>query len=119
MWPDLGLNVVGIALDDAHIVDRMARLAEAGGGGFFDASNADELVSAMDSAITGRVTVGTRVRITSEDGDVIERGAVGGEAIEIPPGAYEVTVMSVPPIVFGEVLVGEGERIELAIPEAA
>jgi Mg-chelatase subunit ChlD len=119
MWPDLSLNVVGIALDDAHIVDRMARLAEAGGGGFFDASNADELVSAMDSAITGRVTVGTRVRITSEDGDVIERGAVGGKAIEIAPGTYEVTVMSVPPIVFGEVLVGEGERIELAIPEAA
>ena len=114
--PDLNLHIVGVALDD-ELGDRMASWAEAGGGRYFEASSTDELVAAIETAITGRAVVGTRVRVTDPKGAVVGRGTVGGGPIDLRRGTYEIRVQTEPPVVFRDVLVGGGANVELELTE--
>ena len=96
-WPELTLSIVGFAVGDDELRDRMAGWAEAGGGGYFDASSAIELVSAVESAITGKVAIGTPFRVFGTDGELAEHGTVGRRAVEVEPGTYRVEIMRIRP----------------------
>ncbi|MFV2062479.1 MAG: VWA domain-containing protein [Chloroflexota bacterium] len=107
---DINLNIVGFALDDEELKLRMAAWAEAGDGTYFDAAGADELATAMATALSAPF------RVYGPDGEIFEGGTVGGDPILIDPGTYRVEVLADPPFEFDEVVVGAGESIELVLP---
>ena len=118
-WPDLTLSIVGFAVDDDGLRDRMGGWAKAGGGRYFDASSVEELTSAIGSAITGKVAIGTGFRVIASTGALTEDGRVGGAPVEVEPGTYRVEVMVDPPIVFDAVVVGAGKTAKLDLPDPA
>ena len=97
----------------------MGGWAKAGGGRYFDASNEEELTSAIGSAITGRVAIGTGFRVIASTGALTEDGTVGGAPVEVEPGTYRVEVMVDPPIVFDGVVVDAGRAAKLDLPDPA
>ena len=97
----------------------MAGWAEAGGGAYFDASSADELVSAISSAISGSVAIGTPFRVVGSDGELSGHGTVGRRRVKVEPGTYRVEILGDPLLVVGDVAVGAGKDVMLTPPEPA
>ena len=106
---DVTLNVVGLTLDRASRKS-IAHLADLGGGSYFDASDAETLGAAL------RAAVSAPVHILDASGGLVASGTVGGEAIDVPPGSYEVTVLSDPVITFSGVYVQPEADIVLTLP---
>jgi Mg-chelatase subunit ChlD len=106
---DLRVNVVGFELDRR---DRgtSARLAEVGGGAYFDARNGDELGAALKAAVSAPF------RVVDAAGAVVAEGTVGGEPVSLPTGTYVVDVAVEPVVRFDEVFVAPGGRVELSLP---
>jgi hypothetical protein len=86
-------------------------VARIGGGRFFDAAGADELGDAIAAALQPPF----EVRDTA--GAVIGSGVVDGDAVRVPPGTYAVEVRSDPPQEFPDVVVGNGEELELSLAD--
>lgn len=109
---DVTLNVVGLALDRKSR-KAISRLADLGGGSYFDASDAETLGAAL------RAAVSAPVHVIDDSGSVVARGTVGGEAMEVPPGRYRVVVLSDPVITFGDLFVEPEADIVLTLPLAS
>ena len=107
---DVNLNIVGFALDDEDLKAQMATWAEAGGGSYLDAASASELAAAITTAVSAPF----RVFAPGSDEAVVS-GSVGGDAVDLDPGRYRVEVLSDPPYVFEEVLLGGGESLNLEL----
>ncbi|MBD3679676.1 MAG: VWA domain-containing protein [Rhodobacteraceae bacterium] len=85
---DVRVNIVGFAIDDAELAQTFAAWAEAGGGAYFDASNAEGLTTAIDKAMTPRF----EVHRTHIDGRVERIGSLAlGEKLTVPAGQISVT----------------------------
>ena len=68
-----------------------AEWAKAGGGRFFDATDADSLATAIAQAL--------RVPFRVLDGaEVVAEGLVNGDPLELPAGEYTIEVLSEPPL---------------------
>ncbi len=78
------LDVVGLAVEKAALLERMAR---AGGGTCFSAGNAGELLASVRSALLGVVPFLVR----DEKGGEAGRGN-SGESLELPAGPYGVEI---------------------------
>ena len=112
------LDVVGFALDDEDLKRRMAGWALAGGGRYFDATKADELVTAMSDAIATSIEVGagSPFVVTAADGSLVGSGIVGGASVDVAPGEYRVEVNAATPVAFEDVVVGLGSQVQLDLP---
>lgn len=86
---DVRLNVVGFAVDEVWLKEQFESWARLGGGSYFDASDEDALAGAIRASL--RVPYEVRRGAT-----VVATGVVGGEPIELAPGAYTVEVLSAP-----------------------
>jgi Mg-chelatase subunit ChlD len=106
---DVTVNVVGLGLNKADR-RRIRRLATLGGGSYFDAQGAGQL----DDAIASAVSAPYEVRDAT--GTVVGRGIVNGRPLEMPPGTYQVTVLTDPPYEFEAVVVGSGDAATLTLP---
>jgi Mg-chelatase subunit ChlD len=105
------LNIVGFALDDDALRTEMSTWAEAGGGSYYDAASADELLAAIVAA------TGATYEVTpAEGGPEVANGSVGGGPVEVPPGAYRVEVRTEPPIELDGVVVDPGANVSLELP---
>jgi hypothetical protein len=104
---DVKLDIVGFALDDDALKSEMARWAVAGGGAYYDATDADELASSV------AVAVSAPFRVYGSDAQPLAAGTVGGEAVELDPGTYRVEVLTEPPILFDGVELGNGDSVTL------
>lgn len=83
---DLRLNIVGFDLDTPALKDQFAAWAAAGGGAFFDASDAAALGTAVRSAVA------VEFRLLAQDGSLVAQGTVGGPAVQAPPGRYRLNI---------------------------
>jgi hypothetical protein len=82
---DVRVNIVGFAIDEIGVKDKFRTWARMGNGSFFDAQSGDELAAAVRSAL--------RATFEVVDGDdVVATGAIGDEAIDLPPGSYVVRI---------------------------
>lgn len=106
---DVTLNVVGLALERKSRKS-ISRLADLGGGSYFDASDAETLGAAL------RAAVSAPVQVIDGSGALVGRGTVGGEAIEVPPGRYRVVVLSDPAITFEDIFLEPEADIVLTLP---
>lgn len=109
---DVTVNIVGFALEDEALKSSMAGWAADGGGTYFDAAGADSLADSIAAAVNAPY------RVYDPAGKVVAGGTVGGGAVALDPGAYRVEVLVEPPVVFREVMVGSGDRVQLTLPAA-
>jgi hypothetical protein len=108
---DVRVNIVGFAVDDEGLKEQFEEWARIGGGQFFDAAGAADLGDAIAAALQPPF----EVRDTA--GAVIGSGAVDGDPVRVPPGTYTVEVRSDPPQEFPDVVVGNGEELELSLAD--
>jgi Mg-chelatase subunit ChlD len=101
------VSIVGFAIDDVALREAFQDWARAGGGGYFDARNGDELSAAVRAAF--RTTYEA-----SSEGGAVATGTVDGDAISLPPGKYRVRLNGAGGKELGEVTVVSGETKELA-----
>ena len=109
---DVRVNIVGFAVDDEGLKEQFEEWARIGGGQFFDAAGADELGDAIAAALQ------PPFEVRDAAGAVIGSGVVNGDAVRVPPGAYAVVVRSEPPRDFPDVVVGNGEELELSLADS-
>ena len=105
---DARINIVGFAIDEVVLKETFEEWAAVGEGSYFDAGDAAELNAAMRASLRVPFQV-------VQDGAVVASGVVNGDAIELPPGDYELRVLSDPPRVAGQVSVESGGEHELDI----
>jgi len=89
---------------------RIRRLATLGGGGYFDAKGAGQLEDAIGAAVSAPFEV------RDATGELVGRGVVNGPSLELPPGTYQVTVLTDPPYVFEAVVLESGSGASLTLP---
>ena len=111
---DVRINIVGFAIQDQGLKDRMAQWAEIGGGQAFDAGDADSLLDGVAQALAAPF------RVLDSAGEEVATGVVGGDPVSLPPGTYTVEVLTDPVRVIEDVVVqpGMSRRIELGSPGA-
>ncbi|MEM7585543.1 MAG: VWA domain-containing protein [Acidobacteriota bacterium] len=81
---DVHLNIVGYAIGkDEHKKD-FEKWAAAGNGRYFDAAHPDQLDKAIRHALR------PPYRVIDPNGNVVARGVVDGDLVEVPPGEYQI-----------------------------
>jgi Mg-chelatase subunit ChlD len=105
---DVSVNVVGLGLDRRSRRE-IARLAEVGNGRYYDARAADELAQALKGAL------GAPYVILDASGAEVGRGTVDGPAVELPPGAYVITLAGAS-AALDAVVIESGERETVVAP---
>ena len=80
---DVVVNVVGFAVDEHAVVRDFKRWAQAGGGAYLSAPDADTLGRSLRQAVARSYAV-------EQDGKVIATGLVGGPSVTLPVGRYRV-----------------------------
>jgi hypothetical protein len=96
---DVTVNIVGLGLSGKDR-KRIRRLAELGGGIYFDAKGAGQLDDALRAAVSAPFDAYDRT------GALVASGIVNGPPIELPPGTYRVVVRTDPEQVFQVVVIG-------------
>lgn len=81
---DIRINIVGFAIDDAELVRTFESWAAAGGGEYFNATNAEDLGVALLRAVA------TPFDVVDQNDTVVASGLTGGDAIVLPPGNYRI-----------------------------
>jgi hypothetical protein len=107
---DVHVNIVGFALEDESLKEKMAAWAELGGGSYFDVAGAEALIESVVAAVK------SPYRVYGPSGEVIAGGTVDGDPVALDPGTYRVEVLTEPLIQFNDVMVPPGAAVELEIP---
>jgi hypothetical protein len=106
---ELKVNIVGFDIKEAEGRAELESIAKSTGGRYLDARNADELMGALGQTL--------KLEFVALDaaGKERGRGAVGGEALKLPPGDYTIRVLTAPQPVEIKVTVRSGEPRELTM----
>lgn len=106
---DLHINVVGFALGEASIKERIAEWARLGNGTSFDAQNEADLAAGIGRALAAPF------RVYDTSGVVVASGVVDGEPVPLEPGTYRVEVLSDPVTMFPDVVVEPGREVVVRV----
>jgi len=87
---DVQISVVGFAIDDAQLRSDFESWAELGGGSYFDARSAEELIQSLRTVISGPF------RVFDAQDNVVGQGVIGGAPIVLPAGTYRVETTGSP-----------------------
>ncbi|MEZ5397119.1 MAG: VWA domain-containing protein [Bryobacterales bacterium] len=87
---DVRVNIVGFAIDDEGLKSQFRYWAEVGGGGYFDAADADQLGASLTQAVQAPYEV------YDDQGRIVANGVVGGAEVEVPSGVYVVRARTQP-----------------------
>lgn len=83
--PRLRVSVIGFDIEQEEWRRRLEGIAAAGGGAYFDASNAAQLADALEQAIA------LTYRVIDSQGTEVYQGRIGS-TVRLPPGAYRVEI---------------------------
>ena len=84
----LQLDVVGFNLKDDASRDLMEKIAELGGGSYYDASEGEALAQAL------RLAAAARFAVKDSAGRIVGRGTIGGAPVPLPPGWFTVEIQA-------------------------
>ena len=84
---DVIVDVVGFAINNDQLKTQFESWAEIGGGQYFDASDSEGLAEALGEAFR------PKFRVLDQDGTTVAIGAINGDSIELPIGAYTVEII--------------------------
>ncbi len=108
---DVRVNIVGFAIDDAALQAQFEAWATLGGGAYFNATNAEELRTALRDALRAPF------RVLAADGTVVATGTVGDAAVTVPAGRYTVEVLTAPIQRFDAVEVGGEAEVTIMVTQ--
>lgn len=103
---DLQLSIVGFAIDDMELKASFQEWAALGGGSYFDAQSADDLLRSLRTVISGPFSV------VNAEGEIAGQGIIGGADIVLPPGTYRVRMAGEPPRWIEDVVIKPRETTE-------
>ncbi|MCH8488772.1 MAG: VWA domain-containing protein, partial [Oceanicaulis sp.] len=83
---EVRLNIVGFHIDQAALRDEFERLAELGGGVYFDTRDGEGLQSALAEAMAAEFAV------RDSEGAIIARGRVDGDPGALDAGRYRLVI---------------------------
>ena len=86
-YPDVRVHVVGFDIDQEKATELLRAIAEAGRGQYFPASDATQLTNALREAIQ------LPYQIVDGDGGIVASGFVGGSALTVPAGDYQLVLV--------------------------
>jgi Ca-activated chloride channel family protein len=86
----IGFDVQSRARKDQEARDFMRKIAESGGGKYYDARNADELAKALRAAT--HVSKPTHYEVLEAAGERVIQRAKIGETVKLPPGTYRIRI---------------------------
>lgn len=110
---DVRVNVVGLAVDSRRAQRQMREWAELGNGDFFRADDTESLGAAVGRALSAPFVV------HDSGGAEVARGTVNGDPIELPPGTYQVVVLTEPRLVIEGVVVTSETPAEVTAVQPA
>ncbi|MCP5113285.1 MAG: hypothetical protein GY953_20835, partial [bacterium] len=87
---DVRVNIVGFAIDDQELRASFRYWADLGGGGYFDANNPAALGESVSQALR------QPFEVVNAKGQVVAEGLIGGDPVDVMPGAYTVRTKSKP-----------------------
>lgn len=90
--PLIRIAVIGFDIGNDALRTQLSNIATNGGGPYFDAGDASQLVSALRQAIA------ISYRVTDSQGQLIYTGSLGSR-ITLEPGSYKVTIGDKSPLV--------------------
>ncbi len=105
---DVQVSIIGFAIDDADLKNDFETWASLGGGSYFDARSADELIQSLRTVISGPF------RVFNAAGEVVGQGVIGGAEIVLPAGIYRVETIAKQPLVIEAVEIKPRELTEAA-----
>lgn len=108
--PFLRVSVIGFDVGQEEAWrQRLSDIARAGGGSYFDAANATQLVSALQQAVS------IQYRIFDEYRALLYEGELGSTAL-LPKGSYRIEVNSTPKLVI-PIEIEDGKTKTVAITD--
>jgi hypothetical protein len=105
---DIQVSIVGFAIDDDALRAEFEQWAKLGGGSYFNADSADELLRSLRTVISGPY------RVLDSNGKEAGRGVIGGVEVVLPPGTYRVETLGASPRVIENVVIEPEEVTEVA-----
>ena len=106
---ELEVNIVGFDIKEAGGRQELESIARSTGGRYLDAKNADELLSALEKALTLEYVV------LDAAGKEVGRGTVGGAPTKLNAGAYTVRVMVAPQPVEIKATISSGAAVSVTV----
>ena len=106
---DVQINIVGFSVDDPALKEQLKEWATLGNGSYFDATNATELASAVNAAVQAPY------RVLDDKGNVVAKGFVGGDPIDLPAGTYSVEILTNPTQTIEKVKIRPGKPTEIKL----
>jgi hypothetical protein len=82
------INIVGFHIDDAALRMDFERWAELGGGTYFDSRDGEGLVQSLRNALAATW------QVLESTGEVVARGVVDDDAVELESGEYTLVISS-------------------------
>ena len=98
--PKIKIDVIGFNVGPEDWRARLSGISQGGGGRYFDAADATQLVGALKQSIL------VSYHIISADGRLVYQGVLGSSAT-LPPGTYTVEVAGVKPLTIKDVVVSD------------
>ncbi|MDQ3695761.1 MAG: VWA domain-containing protein [Chloroflexota bacterium] len=105
---DVRVNIVGFAVEDEALKAQFREWTRLGNGQYFDAAGSTGLGQAVVAAVQ------PPFRILDAAGNEAGGGLIDGDPVEVPPGAYDIEVLSATPDTIANVVVESGARVEVA-----
>lgn len=90
--PQRAVHVIGFALERPEESENLRRIADAGHGLYFDATDSAQLAAAL------RQTIVLSYQVQDSAGQIVATGEVGSAAQRLEPGSYTVRINANPPI---------------------
>ena len=106
---DVRIDIVGFDVSQGPTASALRNLAELGGGAFYDARNASRLKASLLQSLSAPFEV------LDSTGKAVARGTIGGSAVAVPAGLYEVVIRAKNEIVLPEVLVRDQDTTLIEI----
>jgi Ca-activated chloride channel homolog len=98
--PKIKIDVIGFNVGPEEWRARLSGISQGGGGRYFDAADAAQLVAALQQSVL------VSYHVLSADGRLVYQGALGSSAT-LPSGTYTVEVPGATPLTISDVVVGE------------
>jgi Ca-activated chloride channel family protein len=108
--PKIKFDVIGFNVGPEDWRARLSGIAQGGGGSYFDASNATQLVDALQQAVA------LNFRVLDAQGKEVYSGALGSETT-LPAGRYTVEISGASPLTISDIAVGGGASATVELRE--
>ena len=108
--PRLAVSVIGFNVGPEDWRARLSAIAEGGGGSYFDATGATQLVDALQQAVA------LSYRVLDAQSVEVYQGALGSSK-ELPAGKYTIEISGDTPLTLGDIIVSAGVSTTIELRE--